>query len=158
MHFHKNKYHLQVAKKYPCNECSYVAPRQHGLTMHMRSKHENIQLVCDLCTKSYKSENGLKYHKIEEHFKSIPPRYPCDQCENGKHYKTKLNLQRHIESTHEMRKHICESCDLKFASVSGLWTHKKRIHEGRRFECDLCDCKTTTKDSLQNHVLLKHRT
>ena len=158
MHFHKNKYHLQVAKKYPCNECSYVAPRQHGLTMHMRSKHENIQLVCDLCTKSYKSESGLKHHKNEEHSESTPPRYPCDQCSNGKHYKTKLNLQRHIEATHEMRKHICETCDSQFATQSGLWTHTKRIHEGRRFECDLCGCRAATKDSLQNHMRLKHRT
>ena len=158
MHFHKNKYHLQVAKKFPCNECSYVAPRQHGLTMHMRSKHENIQLVCDLCTKSYKSESGLKHHKNEEHSESTPPRYPCDQCSNGKHYKTKLNLQRHIEATHEMRKHICETCDSQFATQSGLWTHTKRIHEGRRFECDLCGCRAATKDSLQNHMRLKHRT
>ena len=127
MHFHKNKYHLQVAKKFPCNECSYVAPRQHGLTMHMRSKHENIQLVCDLCTKSHKSESGLKHHKNEEHSESTPPRYPCDQCSNGKHYKTKLNLQRHIEATHEMRKHICETCDSQFATQIPCCCHKFRF-------------------------------
>ena len=158
MHFHKNKYHLQVPKKYPCDECSYVAPRKDGLTKHVRSKHMDIQFPCDLCTKLYKSESGLKYHKYEEHSESTRIRYTCDRCENGKHYKTKLNLQRHIESTHEMRKHICETCESQFATISGLWTHKKGIHEGRRFECDLCNYKSVTKDSLQNHILLKHRT
>ena len=158
MHNHKNKHHLKVEKKYPCPDCSFVAPRQQGLKIHLKSKHMDVKFVCDMCRMTYKSENGLKYQKSEEHSECTPLRYPCDQCENGKHYKTKLNLQRHIESTHEMKKHICESCDLRFATGSGLWTHKKCIHEGRRFECDLRDCKTTTKDSLQNHVLLKHKT
>ena len=59
-------------------------------------------------------------------------------CESdGKSFDKKNKLELHMK-THEEKKLACIMCNDKFATQSGLGTHKMNVHSGKKFSCEKC--------------------
>jgi transposase-like protein len=78
----------------------------------------------------------------------------CNIC--NKKYRTRCELNIHIESSHMSRekKFKCEKCDSKFVLKTQLIAHQKFIHiiDGKVQKCVKCHFVTETKSELLSHI------
>jgi Zinc finger, C2H2 type/Zinc-finger of C2H2 type len=81
---------------------------------------------CQLCGKTFKTDNKLRLHKYINHSGKV---YHCDKCE----YKTTnpSNVQSHRRIHNENRHFECEICKKKTTTRLRMKIHK-RIHTGER--------------------------
>jgi len=121
---------------------------------NFKDKKETFE--CDLCTKSYKSAEGLNKHNKSVH---EGVRYQCDQCDI-KAFSSTNGLKTHISKIHLKieEQFVCDLCAKTFNQVQSLRNHKKSVHEGFRYQCDQCDIKPfTLKGTLRKHVVSIHK-
>lgn len=80
----------------------------------------------------------------------------CDLC--GTTYKSKSNLNRHMNRTHfkESHKYACEFCGKKFLLDFYLKRHLITHNNERNFACSICEKKFKTSESLRCHIQLLH--
>ena len=81
--------------------------------------------------------------------------FVCDYSECNKHFSTKYNLQRHIQSCHLLIKNfVCDICGMKLVSKQTKLEHMF-IHTGEKpYKCDVPDC---TKRYRQTSQLSIHK-
>ena len=115
--FLKRKFESSVEMKapseYPSSSSTAVGPPQ--LSSAMRDEGRPFQ--CDLCTVSFVSKHGLKYHTESTHTMAsmqpssmstfpamikhtAPSIFPCDQCASS--FSTKTSLKIHMEESHTL--------------------------------------------------------
>ena len=95
---------------YSCNICQKVYKSKHGLSLHIKSVHEENRYPCDQCQYKAREKGHLKKHIQSVHMKV---KYSCDQC--GKLLTEQGNLKRHIQSVHERMKYPCDQCGKRFS-------------------------------------------
>ena len=92
--------HLNVPVE-KCQHCSKEFQAPGSLKKHLRictdnpSHEESTQFVCDVCSSSFTTKDGLKYHQKGKH---QPPKYQCDKC--LKSYAWRSSLRAHIKIAH----------------------------------------------------------
>ncbi len=136
---------------FKCPHCSLVCVSQHGLTNHLRIKHEigydPDQLICCVCAKAFPSPWYLKDH-LKSHSTERP--FRCQLC--PKAYKRKKNLTRHNLAHAEGRKKIkCALCEERFPTRCELKIHKKEYHADKVYPCSVCTATFTKKAGLKAH-------
>ena len=73
-------------------------------------------------------------------------------CEaDGKSFDAVKNLNYH-RKTHEEKKIACSECNILFATLSELVTHKLNVHSGKTFSCDKCNKEFLKNTNLQRHI------
>ena len=96
------------------------------------------KLVCETCSKSYKTSSSLARHKRPVHYKAkvnkdyancfkVVTDFECDQCE--KIFKRNDQLKRHKQSVHENIQLECPFCEKTFKRKDKLTKHLKTEHE-----------------------------
>ena len=101
---------MKAPSEYPPSASTVVGPPQLSSAMQV----EGRPFQCDLCTASFVSKHGLKYHTESTHTMqsssmstSFPPAaiqhtapniLPCDQCTSS--FSTETSLKIHIEDSH----------------------------------------------------------
>jgi len=120
-------------RKYPCEQCSYVATQKSSLIRHKQTQHEGIRPnkpvdmgkvhACDLCPSTFSQLCSLNRHKMAKH---SGVQYNCDQCD--------------------------------YVGTTALNTklHKRSKHEGVRYPCDICGYQATQSGVLNRHKVQKH--
>ena len=78
----------------------------------------------------------------------------CNKCD--KRFKTTSGLDYHNSSIHEGKYFSCDQCDYKTGHKSLLRSHKKSVHEGIRYSCDSCNYKAIHKSQLKTHIMTVH--
>ncbi|CAH8627862.1 unnamed protein product [Heterobilharzia americana] len=143
---------------------------------------KSARLVCQRCSKSFKSHITLKHHTEVCFNRNSKPRFGCEICR--KRFRTNIQYTRHVYYAHSQRTFLCteKNCGRAFLSNSHLITHMtthtsdrpypcpvqgcsyqartagrlaqhKIIHgQGRRFSCDYCDYSATTSSNLRRHA------
>ena len=97
---------------------------------HIKS-HDEKDLTCDSCQKTYKRKSSLINH-VRSHHSDI--NFPCDEC--GKRFKRKDLLQYH-HKIHEAVKITCSHCDTSFSTKKTL--NEKKFHStGQIYQCKEC--------------------
>ena len=146
---HKNQ------QSYPCKICLHQCPTIKALLAHLKNSHDEKTYTCEVCSKSYKNERGLKRHKSYAHNRNIP----CDHCEMK--FRSPYYLNLHIKNVHEKGHFPCECCIPKrvFSSEHGLKQHIDRIERSKLEKnvlCDQCDLKFSRQSDLKLHYTKVH--
>ena len=122
--------------------------------------------ICDLCAKTFKTEQGLVSHKTQ-HDVYATCRFDCSNCSAT--YKSLSELRRHCK----MYKHSFPAvegptlenevrCEICFKEIKKCYLkYHMRKHENqdnKMFKCEDCDYSTLRKNNLFRHYELKHNT
>ena len=111
-------------------------------------------LVCEVCDKSFDSNQSLAEHKCVERVL-----HHCRKC--GKTFQQNHALLRHQFLQHNakqisIRKYICSVCGLDF-KYAKQFRHHQLEHEGNQFTCELCSDLTFSKySSYRSHLKQYH--
>ena len=101
------------------------------------------------CTKTYLTSYGLSKHMHSHENRTIE--YVCNQCKEGRVFKTKEGLTLHIKNKHQDTE---PGCERSFARKSDLRMHLVRCHTAvKPFVCDVETCKKSfaSMSELQRH-------
>ncbi len=145
---------------FPCNTCDGKFKTNYELNAHVTRKHTitDTMFKCDYdtCTAQFKMKNDFAKHLKCVHGNET---FSCNFDDNcDKIYKTKKDLDRHIERFHkQIRNFKCDTCDVQFYTNYELTAHKNQIHnDERKFECDLCDKSFKINGALTTHIKEVH--
>ena len=111
------------------------------IAMEKETIPENV-IICGLCTEGFESMEKYKMHETI-HDKSIS----CNYCDNK--FKTRLELEWHIETEHACVPIKCTLCDVVCKTSQDVQQHMSNKHS---FPC--IKCPTTTFQSRD--LLLQH--
>lgn len=145
-YFH-NKFRLWTHK---CNFCGGFFK---NLTIHQQSQHsEHFDLfLCDICSFSSKTANGLYKHKLRHGDKKFLCTY--DGCKKG--FLFAYSLNHHIEKNHEKKlNEVCVTCDKRFYCKKSLKIHEKNVHFSVKKSCPVPGCEKLfhRKDYCRQHI------
>ena len=96
---------MKAPSEYPPSASTAVTPPQLSSAIQVEEK----PFQCDLCTASFVSKHGLKYHTESTHKmaptqspamiqNTAPNIFPCDQCSGS--FSTETSLKIHMEEVH----------------------------------------------------------
>ena len=122
---------------YSCTVCDFKTKYKKNLTMHMESKHSelNNNFECEQCGSNFTQKRNLTRHIRKVHGKADS--FPCEFCE----FKTKFeyNLGRHKDEKHEIRglgtgvsgrlMYSCKRCDFTTFDQNLMYTHNSTTHD-----------------------------
>jgi hypothetical protein len=125
-------------RPFACRECDASFSTQHQLDSHIAFKHKTARpYVCIIEGCGYKcvNKNCLDVH-MRKHTGDRP--YPCTEKDCDHRSKTASNRRVHLEQTHDIGKHKCDTClgnrNSQNEFVDSLGTHSI---------CNMCYMKVT---------------
>lgn len=146
---------------YPCEKCGKLCPTEKYLYHHLYRNHKDLK--CQDCDKKFESLGKYLYHRKVYHGVGNP--HMCAIC--GKVFAQRNALTRHMGS-HGNTKFECHLCGKKMYTLGTLQTHIKKFHGDNDkkkkeqgpspFQCGECGQGYSRKDSLEDHVRVKHTT
>lgn len=103
--------------------------------------------LCDICSKTFASKSGLRFHlKSHDAVKS----YPCRYCD--KRFVIPSYTKRHEKIHTGDKPFICQYCSVTFASSNGLKYHL-RLHTGEaNYSCEICGKCFYRHKYLKEHI------
>ncbi|XP_050588962.1 zinc finger protein 846-like isoform X2 [Bombus affinis] len=106
-----------------------------------------VRYLCDICSKTFASKSGLRFHlKSHDAVKS----YPCRYCD--KRFVIPSYTKRHEKIHTGDKRFVCQFCSATFASSNGLKYHL-RLHSGEaNYHCEICGKSFYRDKYLKEHV------
>ena len=129
-----------------------TAPKSHELSCHICDNVSGQNLTFPLPSFLYKHMQKAHYQKNPHTELTLSlHQHQCPICQ--KVFKTKHLLSRHLSVVHtEDRPYNCDTCDLKFKSMTNLKAHQV-MHTGeKKFSCKICEKLFSYKTSLLHHM------
>ena len=108
-----------------CQVCGDSFSMKRHLEYHLRHVHQQIvdSFHCNLCSRVFKSDRGLRDHKKRIH---DGVRHQCPKCD--KFVSSVASLKVHYAAVHKGIKVPCRFCSMEFHSKSGRLRHEKAFH------------------------------
>ena len=157
---HITRVHLQNEKesgqsrkgvKYSCEKCEFFSTSAQEFYDHMKLKHD-IDIVCDLCSKTFSNIANLKLHKESVHFKNKMA--ACEICD--KQFNHIRYLKAHMESHRQVGRFECAQCHRRFTTkvslVAHIETHKAPEERVYKYVCNYCGKKYMFKSNYDDHL------
>ena len=144
---HKNNIHnigdaSGNVKRFDCHLCDKTYPVANNLVRHIKTAHGEGEYQCEMCSKVFATESGLKHHL----FFHGDPQFECEVCH--KKIRTKAVLKAHMkthEEGYEQMKEIepeqqCTICSKVLSSRGSLRNHMITVHDdsGAMHICNVC--------------------
>lgn len=124
--------------------------------VHQKNHLSNLKFQCDICGKTFKSKNGIKFHILASHNK-YQKKHECEKCEMK--FLQFSNLKVHFLSHSNKKSFKCELCKAKFKTGGNLKQHKLIVHKHKiKFECLECGKGFKKKSMLNRHLRSHQRT
>ena len=131
---------IMSKEKFSCKICEREYLGKGALQAHERNAHsseQELQLFCDICTKTFGNTLSLENH-VQSIHKEM--KVSCDQCERI--FSLKSSLYTHKKSIHAGAIFTCEICSSELRSKQALLKHVKSKHyesENRpMLSCKIC--------------------
>ena len=132
-----------------CTHCDLVFESMNKKHLHMFHVHDQGAAFCDICGHKCWGKSHLRKH-VEVHNESLS--FECQHC--GKGFKSKRNLERHIQVVHTSdsnKKYQCNQCGKGFTTNQNLRNHMN-IHLGLKpFKCEFCGSAYQNQSNLSAH-------
>nr|CAD7567517.1 unnamed protein product [Timema californicum] len=136
-------------KAFECNLCKKRFITEHGLYMHIRSRHPSdtqTSYQCDECGKVFSREISLELHKkVHEGCKE----YSCTLCERS--FVHKSSLITHLKIHKGIYPHACKYCDKRFRQLGECDDHQRKHTGERPFVCEVCSKAFRTRSMWFEH-------
>ena len=138
--------------EYSCEICGKIFATKYDKKFHMKN-HESLNLVCHICSKTFKNKQQLYSHIKRTHADSKDKvKYRCDKCEKG--YPSMDKLKNHIFSHTGIRNFTCTTCRKEFLTKNVLHDHEK-IHSGvKHYKCSICGKGFYSSNKVKRHELI----
>ena len=148
--------HSNSVKKHKLRSCKGVKFEQHGDKWTIQVKQTSVRegkFLCEICHKSFISEDGLSNHLTSSH--NTEKNFQCPHCE--KSFKVRQSYYRHLHKHEEKFSFQCEQCNRKYPDSSSLDSHVTMVHEKERnFFCEMCGAAFTRLHSAKMHIKNAH--
>jgi hypothetical protein len=143
--------HPDAGKMYNCPQCFQSFSTKPNMTRHFKQIHlEERRFQCDICGKSIKSKEALRYHRTT-HEEEKPKLFQCHIC--NKSLRKKETLQIHIRQHEGIKPYICEFCGMAFTQNGNRNKHVQLIHNSdRSLECTKCGKTFKLQEHLKRHL------
>lgn len=149
-----NKQDLKTNRSHECVMCNKTYAYQQWRE-HMRTVHGNVNLICDLCGKSFKCQKYLHRHRQNTHLdkqqlKEVR-KFTCIQCPKVFNYGDCLN--KHVRNCHG-QKVRCQICNSVLKSEVYLSSHMQRVHcdSSKMSKCQICGKQFKSKRQVKIHI------
>lgn len=140
-----------------CTICQKTFTRPQELKRHLKIHENTSSFLCEECGKSYKSRDGLDYHRALHHNQeqSNPPSvFSCTECD--KTFSTGIQLKTHLKNSHFRAKSIftCSICvpERVFTRKDVFKSHNASHDRPKPFTCPVCDKEFSSRSNLRSHT------
>ena len=154
VHIKKNETELKPSRKglkYSCEKCEFFTSAASDFHDHMKLKHD-IDIVCEICSKTYSNMANLKMHQESVHFKNKMA--ACEICD--KQFNHIRYLKAHMESHKSEGRFECSQCHRKFNTkaslINHIETHKAPDDRDYKYVCNYCGKKYLYKSNYEDHL------
>jgi len=131
----QKKHPLPIGMTPQCELCSKKFREMEDLNNHIKAVHEKRgQYKCNLCSKMF-----VKKKDIEQQVGSVRPNktlHECEQCLRKRFNQERNSAEQPKYAPSKKRRynrrgmtHICDQCNMSFASRSALKSHKMNQHK-----------------------------
>ena len=129
-------------EEFTCQHCVYRTTKKENLHQHVRSIHEKIKAICDLCGKKISDKSNLNKHMKKVQDKKEAKRKASDTAPRpAKRMK------------HDASKELtCGVCHAKFKELFNLNKHNKLGHEEKGLKCNTCSHTSNNQFNMQRHI------
>lgn len=161
--------------KWFCYLCNKKLPTVTKLCRHTTSHYQHY--TCDMCGRSYMTNEALKYHikcnhsgnfvcrKCWQDFPTMEQKrehirlskkcwaFACVYC--GDRFQSWEQKQKHLVANHDCPEtnYPCPECDSTFQTRKRFYNHYKMAHTDEGFVCSCCGLKFGSKNQLEDHRL-----
>ena len=146
--FYKITYFTKLTEKhFNCQVCQRSYSSKYVLNQHMKIHDDSKGFKCDVCLKVFQSNSKLVSH-YRTHTGEKP--FACQICDRK--FARKANLVQHQATHSEIRLFKCSICPegRSFKTKRDLTRHMV-FHYEPKFSCSHCYYKSHTKSNLEKH-------
>jgi KRAB domain-containing zinc finger protein len=144
-------------KEKNCSTCGKSFSRPQDLKRHLQTHNKTSAYLCEECGKSYRSLDGLSYHKALNHREtndSSESLLKCSKC--NKSFTNQIQLNVHLKNSHHRAKSVytCEICipTATFERKDVFKNHVALHERVKPFACRICDKNFSSRSNLQSHA------
>ncbi|VVD05370.1 unnamed protein product [Leptidea sinapis] len=137
-------------QKFTCDICGRSYLTNEALKYHVRCNHSGSQYTCRKCWQEFLTDEEKKHHVQTS--KQCWPFCCVHCCEKFKSWEGK---QKHLEDVHgkPKKKYNCTDCNEVFESRKQFYSHYTLYHTNDSFMCTCCGMKFTKKHKLEDHKI-----
>nr|CAB3264148.1 myoneurin [Phallusia mammillata] len=133
-------------EEFLCTECGLIFRLQEIYEEHVASRCAHRGHVCQICSRSFTSPQGLKRHHKSEKF-SCGEQIKKWRLDNDKIDVRKVKSQEHV------LEYLCTDCNSGFHKFDEFYSHRLEIHNtSEEMRCRFCDFVANYKSQLDKHV------
>ena len=135
-----------------CEDCGFVGKDKYSVKSHRNFHHDEIVLICDICSKDFQGHLKLKIHRQRLHSKSKE----CKVC--GGNFRNLLKHTRTMHTTDGEKKYQCDECGKGFVDKTRLRSHIISLHKHEKpFACRfMCGFSCSSSGNRTKHENARH--
>ena len=162
----------EIPDPFPCEHCGQLCESKQDLSVHIRSRHQLKDGICDICGKEFKKAKSLENHinsvhstqkceicgksfkppAFRYHRKICQPSYSCKDCDYKTSIKQEYDKHRRNHNVKVKKSFKCVLCTYSSGRITDLKRHMRQKHtEKLKCDSDGCDKEFAHEESLERH-------
>uniref|UniRef100_A0A8D8XLE0 Zinc finger protein 91 n=1 Tax=Cacopsylla melanoneura TaxID=428564 RepID=A0A8D8XLE0_9HEMI len=144
----ESRIYVNGVLKYQCQQCTTIVNSFSSLKNHMLTHTGEKPIVCDQCSKQFRTVSQLRVHVVSVH--ENVRKYGCEYC--GHAFACSSNLAQHIRIHTGEKPYVCELCGNRYAQSASLYSHKLTHAQNRCHLCTECGRAFHRVSRLRQHM------